>query len=75
MEGWYVKSGVFEKVKFSEFPSEVKIIDTTWAMKKKSNGTLPGRINVRGFKQVEGQHYNALSINAPVCICLKWNNY
>ena len=35
-------------------------------MKKKSNGTLHGRINVRGFKQVEGQHYNASSISAPV---------
>jgi hypothetical protein len=35
-------------------------------MKKKSNGTLHGRINVRGFKQVEGQHFNALSISAPV---------
>jgi hypothetical protein len=35
--GRMVKSGVFEKVKFSELSSEVKIIDTTWAMKKKSN--------------------------------------
>jgi hypothetical protein len=61
-----VKSDVFEKVKLSEFPSDVKIINTTWAMKKKSNGTLCGRINARGFKQVEGQHYNALSISAPV---------
>jgi hypothetical protein len=29
-----VDSGVFKKVKRSELPSEVKIIDTTWAMKK-----------------------------------------
>jgi hypothetical protein len=35
-------------------------------MKKKSNGTLPGRINVRGFKQVEGQHYNGTTISSPV---------
>ncbi len=49
------KSGVFEKVKLSELPS----------MKKKSNGTLCGRINVRGFKQVEGQHFDASSISAP----------
>jgi hypothetical protein len=47
--GRMVKSGVFEKVKLSELPSEVKIIDTIWAMKKKSNGTLHGRINIRGF--------------------------
>jgi hypothetical protein len=39
-------SGVFKKVKRSELPSEVKIIDTTWAMKKKSSGTLCGRVNV-----------------------------
>jgi hypothetical protein len=61
-----VKSGVFEKVKLSELHSDVKVIDTTWAMKKKSNRTLRGRINVCGFQQVEGQHYNALSISAPV---------
>jgi hypothetical protein len=48
-----VKSGVFEKVKRSEFPSDVKIIGTTWAMKKKSNGTLCRRLNVQGYKQVE----------------------
>jgi hypothetical protein len=35
-------------------------------MKKKSNGTLRERINVRGLKQVEGQHFNALSISAPI---------
>jgi hypothetical protein len=61
-----VKSGVFETVKLSELPSEVKIINTTWALKKKSNRTLHGRINVRGFKQVEGQHFDASSISAPV---------
>jgi hypothetical protein len=62
-----VKSGVFEKVKLDEIPSEVKTIDTTWAMKKKSNGKFCGRINVRGFRQVEGQHiFDASSISAPV---------
>jgi hypothetical protein len=47
-----VKSGVFDEVKLSEFPSEVKIINTTWAMKKKSNRTLCGRVNVRGFNKL-----------------------
>jgi hypothetical protein len=64
--GRMVKSSVFDKVKLGELPSEVKIINTTWAMKQKSNGTLCGRINVRGFKQVEGQHFDASSISAPV---------
>jgi hypothetical protein len=33
---------------------------------QQSNGTLCGRINVRGFKQVEGQHNKASNISAPV---------
>ncbi len=61
-----VKSGVFERVKRSKLPSDVKVIDTVWVMKKKSSGKLQVRINVQGFKQVEGQHYDALSIRAPV---------
>ncbi len=60
-----VDSGVFEKVKRSEFPSEVKIIDTAWTMKKKSSGTLCGRVNVQEFKKVERQHYDGSSISAP----------
>jgi hypothetical protein len=35
-------------------------------MKKKRNRTLCGRINVQGFKQAKGQHYDALSICASV---------
>jgi hypothetical protein len=61
-----VKSGVFEKVKLNELQSEVKIIDTTWAMKKRGHGTICGRINVSGFKHAEGQHFDALNISAPV---------
>ncbi len=34
--GRMVKSGVFEKVKLSKLPSDVKIIDTTWAIKRKA---------------------------------------
>ncbi len=51
--GQMVKRGVFEKVKLSKLPSDAKVIDTTWAMKKTSNRTLRGRINVWGYKQVE----------------------
>jgi hypothetical protein len=40
-----VESGAFEKVKLSKLPSDVKVIDTTWAMKKKINQTFHGRIN------------------------------
>ncbi len=33
---------------------------------KKSSGTLCGRVNVKEFKQVEGQYYDRSSISAPV---------
>jgi hypothetical protein len=38
--GRMVQSGVFERVKRSKFPSDVKVIDTVWVMKKKSSGKL-----------------------------------
>jgi hypothetical protein len=41
-----VDSGFIKEVNGSELPSEVKIIDTTWAMKKKNSSTLCGRVNV-----------------------------
>jgi hypothetical protein len=61
-------NGVFEpvKMKISEIPKGTKLIDMTWAMKEKSNGTLRGRINVRGFRQIDGEHYDSTCISAPV---------
>jgi hypothetical protein len=61
-----VDSGVLKKVNRSELPSKKQIIDTTWATKKKSSGTLHGKVNAQGFKQVEGQHYDGSIISAPV---------
>jgi hypothetical protein len=61
-----IDSGVFEPEKSSKVPKDVKLIDTTWAMKKKSSGTLRGRVNVRGFKQINGQHYDGTCISALV---------
>jgi hypothetical protein len=60
------KHGVFKEVKRQDVPAEVKIIDSTWACKKKGNGTLRGRLNARGFRQIEGQHYDNASISAHV---------
>ncbi len=57
---------VFEVVLQKDLPPGTKLIDSVWAMKKKSNGTLRGRINARGFKQVEGQHYIGTAISSPV---------
>jgi hypothetical protein len=61
-----VKCKVFKPVLKSNLPPGTKIIDSVWAMKIKSNGTLHGRINARGFKQVEGQHYDGTTISSPV---------
>ena len=61
-----VKNGVFEVVERNELPARTRPIDSTWVCKKKSNGTLRGRLNVRGFKQIAGQHYDSSSIHAPV---------
>jgi hypothetical protein len=61
-----VSNGIFEPVKISDLPKGTKLIDTTWAMKKKSSRTLRERLNVQGFCQVVGEHYNGASISAPV---------
>jgi hypothetical protein len=57
---------VFEVVLQKDLPPGTKLIASVWAMKMKSNGTLSGRMNARGFKQVEGQHYNGTTISSPV---------
>ena len=61
-----IKNKVFKAVERSSLPPGTKVINSTWACKKKSNGTLRGRLNARGFKQIDGQHYDGSSIHAPV---------
>jgi hypothetical protein len=61
-----VNCKVFEPVLKSDLPPGTKIIDSVWALKKKSNGTLRGRISAREFKQVKGQNYNGTTISSPV---------
>jgi hypothetical protein len=51
-----VTNNVWEPVKKSLLPKGSKVIDSTWACKKKSTGKLCGRLNARGFKQAEGVH-------------------
>ncbi len=57
---------VLKVVLRKDLPPCRKLIDSVWAMKKKSNGTLRGHMNARGFKQVEGQHYDSTTISSPV---------
>jgi hypothetical protein len=61
-----VANKVFEVVLRKYFPAGMKTIDSIWATKKKSNGTLCGQMNARGFKQVKGQHYDGTTISTTV---------
>jgi hypothetical protein len=61
-----LKHQVFEAVKIKDLPVGTKAIDSTWAMKKKANGTYRARLAARGFKQVEGVHYDPDSKSSPV---------
>ncbi len=61
-----VANKVFEVVLSNDLQAGTKIVDSVLAMKKKSNGTLHGQMNARGFKQVEGQHYDGTTISSPV---------
>jgi hypothetical protein len=57
---------VFEVVLRKDLPVGMKIIDSIWAMEKKSNCMLRGLMNARRFKQVKGQHYYGRTISSPV---------
>jgi len=43
-----IKVGVWEAVPRNKVPKDAKVISTTWAMKKKSNGTFRARVNAWG---------------------------
>lgn len=57
---------MYKSVQRTEVPKDVKVVDTTWAMKKKANGTYKARCNVRGFQQIDGKHYDSHHISSPV---------
>ncbi len=62
----FKKYDVFRAVKRTDVPDNAKFVSTTWAMKKKSNGTLRARLNMRGFEQQDGVHFDSQSIASPV---------
>ena len=71
----YDKYNAVTVVDWHTIPKYAKILTSTWAMKKKTNGRLRGRLNARGYEQIDGEHYFGDSISAPVtnavtvCIC------
>jgi hypothetical protein len=62
----FVKHKVWKAVLRRDIPAAAKILTSTWAMKKKLNGTYHARMNARGFEQVDGRHYDRHNIAAPV---------
>jgi hypothetical protein len=60
-----VKNNALEPVKKSLLPKGTKVIDSTWACKKKNTRKLHGHLNACGFK-VEGVHFNGTSTHAIV---------
>ena len=61
-----MKHNVWNMVPRDEDLEGAKMVSSTWAMKKKSNGTYHARLNERRFEKVPGEHYDASSIAAPV---------
>ena len=54
------------KHKVWHVPKDAKVLTSTWAMKKTSNGKFQVHINARGYEQVDGIHYDIDTTGAPV---------
>ena len=57
---------VWTPIILKDVPEGEKVITSTWAINKKANGTYHARLNVRGFQQVQGVHYDSSDISSPV---------
>ena len=57
-----MKMQVWQKVKKADLPADAKILTSTWAMKKKANGTYQARLNGRGYEQVDGIHFDSVML-------------
>ena len=53
-----VKMNVWKAVPPKELPAGTKPITSTWACKKKSNGTYRARVNACGYEQIPGERYD-----------------
>jgi hypothetical protein len=62
----FEKYNVFKPVPRSDLPDGEKVLTTTWAFKHKANGSRRGRLNARGYEQLEGEHFMADSVSSPV---------
>ena len=57
---------MYKLVKREDVPKNAKVVSTTWAMKKKSNGRYRARCNMRGFEQRDSEHFDSHNISSPV---------
>jgi arginine utilization protein RocB len=62
----FEKYNVFKAVPKKEVTKNTKILTTTWTMKKKSSGRYRARMNMRGYEQVDGKHFDSASISVSV---------
>jgi hypothetical protein len=60
------KSGAVQAKMRSELPPGTQVMDNTWVCKKKSNGVYRACLNLHGFCQVEGVHYDLHDVSSPV---------
>jgi hypothetical protein len=61
-----VTANVFKATPREEVPDDATILTETWSMKKKSNGVFRARVTARGYEQIDGEHFDANDIAAPV---------
>jgi hypothetical protein len=61
-----VKNQVWRAVPKRDVPKNTKVMSSTWAMQKKSNGTYRARLNARGYEKVYVIHYDSNTISSPV---------
>jgi Reverse transcriptase (RNA-dependent DNA polymerase) len=61
-----VKSEVFKATLIAELPDGATVLSETWAMKKKVSGDHRARVTARGFKQIDGEHFDMNDKAAPV---------
>lgn len=54
-----IENCVWTAVAGKDAPEGAKVITSTWAIKKKANGTYIARLNAIGSEQVGGEHYNS----------------
>ncbi len=65
-DGRMNNNSVWTPKKTADLRKGDKVIDTTWAMKKKASGEFRARLVAGGFKQEEGIHHNKDDLAAPV---------